>query len=588
MAKFAQSTNERRLDKLQAQFAESLSRTVAAFSDDTPAGLMDRYKTAQSGEYEFGKLYLPHYFSKPPAEFHHELFAMSRVKQRHLFVFHAPRERGKSVILRSIKIRNILLGLKKFQLKASETLGLAIDDIAYIITDLEQNPRIEQDFKVVFMMKDFTAGEFVIQVTPRATNVMHTVKLMAVSYGTPVRGKLFMEWRPDWADIDDFENKRSAKNPIIGREKVDWVMSELFLAMADTAPILWAGNNIAKTGAMNQAFTRECRNLLPEDLQPVDLARATMPDSSAGINAENSDAGTGKADLPARRPARRLSVEAAQRQGQARIEAVLHHDVTGHVYRELYEEHGVIRSLWPEKSTVEQSMRLRDVTIGSRRFEAEMQGNPVEEGLIFKPDWKRTYRMDDVVGEDRRIKLKRIVGYIDQALGTGKTSAFKALIIVGADGQNYYILDCWLRQASQTALMDATYHLYTRWAGFGLNRFPIDNNFHQYTLVTQRDWTAAAKQRGYPIPLVPKEDNLSKEIRIEGIAPLMETGVILWPDRFHEDLVTLWDQLMGYPDLPFKDGPDALAGCIIDLQSSAMADHIDFKSTAERRYKRRR
>ena len=526
------TAQDKRLEKQLAELQSRLSSDVSPFRDNSPAARLKRYGEADASVDGFGRRYTPHYFDLPPAGFHYHLDAMAAWQRKHLFVVHAPREHGKSTRMMIIKLRALLLGHRHFWLKVSETLDLAQRDLAFVLMELKNNTRINADFDIRYIKTD--SDKLWLRITPRATGKTHVCALEAYSYGTPMRGTRFMRYRPDACDIDDFENARSARNKKISGEKLNWVLTELYLAVTGRAPIIWLGNNLAKTGAMNQAFTRACKNFKKE------------ADSDRRI--------IGPPEPP---------------------QKWKRHTITGHRYQAVTARGKKRAALWKEQMSLKALDALKK-TIGTANFSSEMQGAPINQGLRVKDEWFIRY--------DALPKLKRAVLYIDQSLGQTKNNDFKALIAAGTDGPNYYVLGAWVRQASLKAMVDAAYTLYETLAPLGLSVVFIEDNFGQYTQVSYRDFLDGARRHGYPLPIRPIQNTVKKELRIESAITLMEIKRVLWPAKMDNDLEETREQLLGYPDHAFDDAPDALSGALNELRWESIAHGGLYKSMARHRY----
>ena len=526
------TAQDKKLEKQLAELKLRLNSDVSPFADNGAAATRDRLQLAQASTDGFGALYLPHYFEIDPANFHYDLDAMAAWKRKHLFVVHAPREHGKSTRMMIIKLRALLLGERHFWIKVSETLTLAKRDLAFIMMELKNNSRIRADFKLDFLKEG--DDQIWLKVTPRATGKGHYCALEAFSYGTPMRGTRFLRYRPDACDIDDFENARTARNPARSADKLNWILTELYLAVTDRAPIVWLGNNLAKTGAMNQAFIRECTNFKKE------------PDSDKRIIG------------PPQPPQKWKG-----------------HTITGHRYQAISVKGKKRFALWPKKMTLKDLDKLQKA-IGSARFSSEMQGVPVDQGLRVKDEW--FYRYDVLP------KLKRGVIYIDQSLGQSKHNDFKAIVAAGTNGPNYYILGAWVRQASLKAMVDAAYALYESLVSLGVSVIYIEDNFGQYTQVSFRDFMDGAKRHGYPLPIRPMQNTIKKELRIESAVTLMEIKRVYWPKKMDDDLETIKDQFLGFPDHVHDDGPDAVSGALNELRAAGGENSTFYRSIQKRRY----
>ncbi|MBO8183326.1 MAG: phage terminase large subunit [Archaeoglobus sp.] len=515
------------INELIKKFQEAISRDVSDFSANDPPQ-NKRLEITKDDPLKFAEIYTPHYIDLPFANFHREIIQMALYPKKHLFVIAAPREYGKTTLLRLIKLYFILHCKKHYIIKVSENLNLALNDISYIIAELQYNRRIKEDFEVDFIKcKD---DDIRLKIRPKNQNKFHFVKIEPKSYGTSIVGSIFMQHRPDYAEVDDLENTRSARNPRIAREKLEWIMSELYFAISDKGPIIWVGNNHAKTCALNLAFEEEC-----EKVYTLDKTYIAKKPYNLKITGEK----------------------------------------TGHNYPVWKEIKGKLHPLWPAKHKIKTLKRI-EKTVGSNVFSAQMLQNPNETGNFFKPEHINTYKeLPDV---------KYIVGWIDPSIGQSKTSDFKAIIILGTDGINFYILDAWIRQASRTAMVKACYHLYEKYQPKGLTCLHIEDNFGQYKEVLKRDFLDYAKVKGYLLPIKPENNTIKKELRIESLEPIFENGLIFFPENLTNDLKRLKEQILAWPDAEHDDGPDALAGAVEVARLKMISKRRSIKTLTKRKF----
>jgi hypothetical protein len=104
------------------------------------------------------------------------------------------------------------------------------------------------------------------------------------------------------------------------------------------------------------------------------------------------------------------------------------------------EEHDALgrlpgEALWPERYPVSELPSVERGEISSRSFAALYQQRPLPaEGSIFKASWFE-HRYTDLP------ELKVIASGADCAAKTGISNDFSAIVTVGTDGVNFYILD---------------------------------------------------------------------------------------------------------------------------------------------------
>ncbi len=83
-----------------------------------------------------------------------------------------------------------------------------------------------------------------------------------------------------------------------------------------------------------------------------------------------------------------------------------------------------------------------------------------------------------------------------------------------------------------------------------------------------------AQEKGYMLPIRGVENRLKKEERILSLQPLFEWGLI-WHCVMGKDWSLLKEQLLGFPNAGYDDGPDALAGCIERFKQVANANRYE-------------
>jgi len=232
---------------------------------------------------------------------------------------------------------------------------------------------------------------------------------------------------------------------------------------------------------------------------------------------------------------------------------------------ETKDKDGNIIPTWKEKHTMEDLYRIQRA-MGKFGYERHMMMNPVIEGLKFKEAWFKYYRATPI--------CESIVTYCDPSLGEKTSSDYKAIITLGFLQGRYYLLDARIRQAS---ILDMLRYMYYCDQTFQ-TRLYMESNFWQKIL-----WDYIpdlSKEFNYIMPVAGIENKEKKELRIERLQPLFEWGWILFPETESEDLALLKDQLLGFPDYPHDDGPDALEGATRMLKINSEPN--SYKSAGKR------
>lgn len=566
MLKATLTAQERLLQKAVAELEERVSRETHPFQSSTAADVARRYAEGRADVGAFGRLYLPHYFDSPDAAFHHDLDAVVGGAVRHLWLIHGPREHAKSTRVRAALLRRLLYGSLHYPLVISEELYIAKAHLDFLHVELSSNQRITSDFGVTVLRYDQSEGVLRVRVTPKATKKSVTFQIDAASYGTKVKGRLFYQYRPDFALLDDFEDTRSSRSERIGREKLDWVLKEVYPAVKSTAPIVWLGNVGCDTSALYQAMLNQHGE--DGDGLRLFLKTGTLPGSVAAPSTDRPGNGQGNG---AETPSSPGEPDGAAEGGVRRISALSYRATTVVDGRTVY--------LWPERYDPAWYADM-EATMGPAKYESEMNGSPMREGAFFDEAWFPTY--DALPETASRLYLR-----LDPAFGHSESACFKALVVVATDGHAYYVVDAWLRQTEPTsAMLEATYTMFERYDALGLRTGGYERNFGQDDRLAQ-DFEDAAERHGYPLPIAGDDARGNKAERIESMQPLFSTGRVLWPAKMNPDVARLKAQCLAYPD-GYVDGPDVLESAITRLRLRGAGKKQVYESLGKRRYGSRR
>ena len=568
----ARSQGETRLRKQLSDFRRKLGRSVKPFQDTSERAVAERW--AQSSEHDFfGRTYMPHYAESAPAAYHDDLAEMIGFGERHVFAVHGPREHAKSSLARIAFLSELLRGDTQYILFGSETLKLARGHIRAFKMEIDRNTRIRSDFRPVVDSWNEQEGVLEVTATPKATGVSTTFRIEAVSYGTQVKGKLWMGLRPQKAFIDDFENTRTAKNAAISRAKVDWMVQELYPAI--TGPALWVGNTGHDTSALYQAALRvwgEDDDALRCFLRAGTPPGVAIPDYAPVRRSRKASEGS-EGEIG---PHEDFEVDAALTFYSYRAEYELT-DKTRETWTGLYGESGcadavarvfgsagaaigAIAYLWAERYAPDWYARMR-ATMGSL-YDGEMNGYPVRAGLFFKGEWFPRFAVAPGGAT--------WFSWMDPAFGQSKHACYIFIGIGCIIGGTYYIVDCYCRQGEP--LIKALQWWRAAFARYPeLTRGAYENNFGQDNRL-RPDLVAEAENAGSPLPIRGEPNTVDKFVRIDGMQFRASAGQIQFPASMNPDMRTLWNQLMEYPDAAYCDGPDGLESLISRLRAGSSGE----------------
>ena len=591
------TAEQKQLEAQLAELQERLSQEVTAFQDTTRAAQKERFEGALAETEAFGRAYMPHYFNSPSAAYHTDLDQMTEARSRHIYVVHGPREHAKSTRCRAALLRRVLRGELHYPLVVSEELKLAKGHLLTLQAELTANARIQEDFDVQVTRQNMTEGILRLRVTPEATGQSHQVRIDAASYGSKVKGKIYLQYRPDFVLIDDFEDGTSSRNERVGREKVTWVKQDLYPAVNDAGPIIWLGNTARDTSALFQAML-ECFE--SEDALRAYLKRGTL----AGGNIPRR--GGRRLERPGNAPETQRADASRPGEGEPSIEA----EISVYCYRasrlprpgeddtrEAHSTYGKVY-LWPERYEPVWYERMR-ATMGPAKFEGEMNGSPIAEGVFFQREWFPTYDAlpdPQETGRDLTFFL-----WVDAAFGTSTSSSYKAVVVLASDGRRFWVVDAWLRQTEPvSAMIEALYVLFERWGpGQGgnppgqLRHGKYENDFAQDDRLA-RDFRDAEERHGYALPMSGESNRAPKDARIESMEGLFSNMRVEWPsakvpfDFNADDVERLRRQVLAWPD-GYDDGPDCLESCLSRLRRIAGGGgRVMYESLGKRRYGSRR
>jgi predicted phage terminase large subunit-like protein len=315
------------------------------------------------------------------------------------------------------------------------------------------------------------------------------------------RGARKASKRPNFIVVDDIDDKVLVRNTQRVKETVDWVMEDLLpCAPIEGARLIVVGNRIHKHSTL--AY-------LVGDIE---------------------------SDQPKREGIWHSKVFALESKSHKK-------DMSG-------------QPAWKERYTRDQVLH-RIKLMGERSALREYFHEHIEEGSVFRNEWITFSDMPKVKD------LEAIEIYCDPSFKDAKHNDFKAIVVVGKIGPRFYVLDCWVRQASVSAMVNAFYDFHRTYGERA--RYRMEANFIQDLLL--KDFDAEALTRGYNVPLRPdKRDKPDKYTRVENLSPIFERGQIsLNADKRHStDMQNLTDQLLSFPT-GHDDAPDALEGAVYYL-----------------------
>lgn len=203
--------------------------------------------------------------------------------------------------------------------------------------------------------------------------------------------------------------------------------------------------------------------------------------------------------------------------------------------------------LFPSIYSQEDIERLK-VEKGLIEFYSQYMNDPLpSETQLFKLEEMKFYTDYDKDFEDARHVI-----YVDPALG--READFSMIIVGGVKDNKLYVRDVFASNIITPDRLIAQIEFYFN--RYHVTIIGIEANQFQ-TLFAQ-----SVKRRGIPVTEV--RNFKKKQLRIEGLAPYVSSGIVVFRDDWinRKDYVELVEQLVKYPVHKHDDGPDALEGAV--------------------------
>jgi len=233
---------ENRFDQFAADLKDWIRASVSPFENDTPEKQKERVTRSKTDLLYFCLTYVPHYCFVDFGEFHEEWDGLTELRDEVVLIA-APREHAKSTFFSFFKpLQNICHVLRRFQLLISDTNDQATGFTLPILLELEENPRIRHDFGDlrgrVWKKNDFTTAS--------------GVRTLARGRGEKVRGLKNMQYRPDYAGVDDFENDVNVENPAQVNKGLKWLRRAVIGSMGAGYTFVMVGNLFHPKSVLSQ------------------------------------------------------------------------------------------------------------------------------------------------------------------------------------------------------------------------------------------------------------------------------------------------------------------------------------------------
>ena len=504
------------------ELCKRIKKATDGIPQETTEQKQKRIKRLLSRFDLFCKYYFPHYIDSEFAWFHRKAAKDIATDPNIFACLEWPREHAKSVFVDVLlplwlKAKGELTGMVLASDNEEKAKGLLGD----VQAELANNHRYSNDFGEQFKNGDWRNGWF-------ATS--DGCGFWSFGLGQSPRGIRRAAKRPNYAVIDDADNKKRCKNKTLVKEAVDWILGDLYGAISITgARLIVAGNRIHKFSVISY---------IVGDVEPDDPKREGLYHSKVFA----------------------LETKRHQKAGP---------------------DDG--QPAWKERYTMRMLLDKMG-KMGYRASRREFFHEHIEDGDIFKPEhivWHKPIKLD---------KYDELITYLDPSFKGTKQSDYKAIVLIGKTGKYFDILWAWVRQANVAPMVTAHYDIdeeirrkclpFSYEMGNACLKevvcpHYIEANFIQDLLLDE--YEEEGELRGYDLRVRgDKRQKPDKFGRIENLSPLFERHLV----RFNEDakkspdMQTLKDQFLSFPN-GHDDGPDAVEGAVFLLNKRTRKSGTD-------------
>jgi phage terminase large subunit-like protein len=478
---------------------ERIREQTADMPLETPDQQTKRIEELKGDFVKFCKYYLGQFMDSDFGWFHKKAAKLIGADPKAFAILEWSREHAKSVFAcvmmpMWLYARGEIDGM----VVASANQDKAVTLLADLQAQLEHNQKWIRDFGELAALGDWQSGHF---------TTTDGIGFWAFGRGQSPRGIRKAQRRPNYAVVDDIDDKIIVRNQQRVRDAVDWITEDLLGALSiKGARLVIAGNRIHKQSILAH---------LVGDVEPDD---------------------------PKREGITHIKVYAIENKRHNKADA----------------SNG--RPAWKERYTLKE-ISDRMALMGYRSARREFFHEHHEEGHVFQFEWMQWRKC---------LKLEQyddLIVYCDPSFKDTKKSDFKAIVLLGKKGLQIDLIKAWVRQASTTSMVGVFYD----WFEDKLReraRYFIEANMLQDLLLD--DFRLEGERRGYHLPIRPdKRNKPNKEMRIENLTPLFERSLMYFneAEKQSPDMQTLLQQFLGFP-YGHDDGPDAVEGGVFYLQGA--------------------
>lgn len=539
------TTSLREFEKGMAELVNEIRTKATPFPNDTAAKRKARVERSRRDKFFFAATYFPHYIQladefkevwKDPAAqvdwvkagfapIHQEFFGWTELKNEFVLLA-AFRESAKDTLLGKIDVvHKIVFEGCWFIPVIAFSHDHASTKVVPIKLEFENNERLKSDFGEMKGIIKWGEDEFITS---------NNRKVKAYGRDESLRGQEHQGHRPDWIIMNDLEDPTKTTNPALIRKYVESIRQDILKSVNSPR---WGAillcNYVSKQSVVHELMTGEY------------TAHYKKPIFRALVINE------------------RKTAQDRDLAHQCRLKKL------GDGWKSAWEfRHPTVRLLEEQKNDPE-------------TFGAEMMMIPKDrKNQKFKDTDFKYYTSEQLARAE-------IVSYTAIDPSAKEASDYKAIITLGVSRSSkfleIYVVNAWIQQLSVDALLEETYRDFetTRSKIIGVEMIG-------FASLLEREYRRLMKEKGKPLPIHPIEKVDNKEARIEGLVPLIRSGIIKFnPEQGDQGL--LIRQFKGFPSKIQvarggigDDGPDALALCVRLIQDFPHGTEMEYETGQER------
>lgn len=493
---------------------EFLTRMVGKFKVHLP-----RKKEQHLTTLEWGRKFLPHYYTHAPSKMHRWLshqFESFDERGKYLAAI-GPRGGAKSVIGNAtLALQRTLEGRESVVLICSDTVTQAKDHLRAIKDELEANDDIHRVYKDAAGIGPIWR-ENMIQMNNGAV-------IRAIGTLTKIRGMRRKNLRPSLIIIDDPENDDHIASTVMRERTRRWFGRTIMsMGNADTNYVA-LGTALHREGLINHIMTLPRWKTFRVEGRRSPFKSILCWPVRMDLWEEWENIYFDVDDPKHLRKAKDfyLKNKEAMREGAS--------------------------VLWPEYEPLVYLMQLR-AQIGHQAFESEKQGNPLNLDTV---EWPEEYFQDIYFREWPKRDMIRITA-LDPSKGKdAKRGDYSAIGSIGVTPEGMYYVEADLQRRSTDTLIADTVKSIRR---FGSQEFAVEVNQYQ-SLLADEILREMEHQRVFS-NVHPLDNRVKKEVRIRRLSPLLAQKRIKFKAQ-SKGTTLLVQQLKDFPNGDHDDGPDML------------------------------